>query len=151
MRACRWLLPPSIEFPLGASWTRGRWVGDTTFGIQGPWTVLFYEDVRGRQPVREWLDELGSRSPAEQGAVLHHIDLLAEFGVLLGEPYSRQLSGRLRELRAGPWRVTYFADPRRRFILLTSFRKRTRKTDREQIREADRLMQDWLDRMGGSG
>ena len=125
-------------------------MGDTIFGIQGPWTVLFYKDLRGRQPVREWLDELGSRSPAEQGAVLHHIDLLAEFGVLLGEPYSRQLSGRLRELRAGSWRVTYFADPRRRFILLTSFRKRTRKTDRAQIREADRLMQDWLDRMGGS-
>ena len=125
-------------------------MGDTIFGIQGRWTVLFYEDVRGRQPVREWLDELGSRSPAEHGAVLHHIDLLAEFGVLLGEPYSRQLSGRLRELRAGSWRVTYFADPRRRFILLTSFRKRTRKADREQIREADRLVQDWLDRMGGS-
>lgn len=125
-------------------------MGDTIFGIQGPWTVLFYEDLRGRQPVKEWLDELGSRSPADQGAVLHHIDLLAEFGVLLGEPYSRQLSGRLRELRAGSWRVTYFADPRRRFILLTSFRKRTRKTDRAQIREADRLMQDWLDRMGGS-
>lgn len=125
-------------------------MGDTTFGIQGRWTVLFYEDVRGRQPVREWLDELGSRSPAEQGAVLHHIDLLAEFGVLLGEPYSRQLSGRLRELRVGPWRITYFADPRRRFILLTSFRKRTRKADREQIRKADRLVQDWLDRMGGS-
>ena len=150
MRACRWLLPPSIEFPLGANWTRGRWAGDTIFGIQGPWTVLFYEDLRGRQPVREWLDELGSRSPAEQGAVLHHIDLLAEFGVLLGEPYSRQLSGRLRELRSGSWRVTYFADPRRRFILLTSFRKRTRKADREQIRKADRLVQDWLDRMGGS-
>lgn len=96
------------------------------------------------------MDELGSRSPAEQGAVLHHIDLLAEFGVLLGEPYSRQLSGRLRELRVGPWRITYFADPRRRFILLTSFRKRTRKADREQIRKADRLVQDWLDRMGGS-
>lgn len=125
-------------------------MGDTVFGIQGHWTVLFYEDVRGRQPVREWLDELGSRSPAEQGAVLHHIDLLAEFGVLLGEPYSRQLSGRLRELRVGPWRITYFADPRRRFILLTSFRKRTRKADREQIRKADRLVQDWLDRMGGS-
>lgn len=136
--------------PLGANWTRGRSVGDTVFGIQGHWTVLFYEDVRGRQPVREWLDELGSRSPAEQGAVLHHIDLLAEFGVLLGEPYSRQLSGRLRELRVGPWRITYFADPRRRFILLTSFRKRTRKADREQIRKADRLVQDWLDRMGGS-
>ena len=104
----------------------------------------------GRQPIREWLDELGSRSPAEYGAVLHHIDLLAEFGVLLGEPYSRQLSGRLRELRAGSWRVSYFADPGRRFILLTSFRKRTRKTDRAQIRKAERLMQDWLDRMGGS-
>ncbi len=125
-------------------------MGILFFGIQGRWTVLFYEDLRGRQPVREWLDELGSRSPAEQGAVLHHIDLLAEFGVLLGEPYSRQLSGRLRELRAGSWRVTYFADPRRRFILLTSFRKRTRKADRAQIREADRLMRDWLDRMGGS-
>ncbi len=30
---------------------------------------------------------------------LFHLDLLEQRGVLLGEPYTRQLSGKLRELR----------------------------------------------------
>lgn len=41
-----------------------------------------------------------------------YIDLLAEIGPLLDEPYTRQLSGKLRELRfrlsGRSWRITYF-------------------------------------------
>jgi hypothetical protein len=89
---------------------------DTFSDMNGPWTVLFYEDARGREPVREWLDDLATRRPGEYGAVRHAIDLLEQFGVLLEEPHTRRLSGKLRELRAGPWRVTYFADPRLRLV-----------------------------------
>lgn len=110
--------------------------------------VRFYQDADGREPVRGWLEELEGRAPAEYGRVRHHIDLLEEFGPLLSEPYTRQLKGKLRELRPGPWRVTYFADPQRRLILLTSFRKTTRTTPPAEIARAEKLMKDWLKRKG---
>ena len=79
----------------------------------------------------------------------HSIDLLDQFGVLLEEPHTRSLSGKLRELRAGPWRVTYFADPHRRTVLLTSFRKTGRRTEPVEIRQALRLVDDRLRRTEG--
>lgn len=117
----------------------------------GKWQVVFYKDSRGREPVRAWLEELEQRSPAEFGSVVHKIDLLGEFGVFLEEPHSRQLRGKLRELRAGPWRVTYFADPKRRFVLLTSFRKKGRRSDPQEIARARKPMKDWNARGGERG
>jgi phage-related protein len=115
--------------------------------MSGPWTVLLYEDRQGRIPVGEWLDDLARKRPGEYGTVRHRIDLLEEFGVFLEEPYTRQLSGKLRELRAGPWRVTYFANPRRRLVLLTSFRKTGRRTEAREIARGLQRMEDWLRRM----
>ncbi|HEX9696340.1 MAG TPA: type II toxin-antitoxin system RelE/ParE family toxin [Actinomycetota bacterium] len=111
-----------------------------------PWVVLFYADARGREPVREWLDELERSNPRDFGTVRHTIDLLEEFGVHLSEPYSKQLEGKLRELRPGRWRITYFADPQRRFVLLTSFRKARSRTDPREIARAKRFMDDWVRR-----
>jgi len=111
------------------------------------WVVMFYDDAQGRVPVREWLERLELSDPAASGRVRHYIDLLEQFGVLLEEPYTKQLEGKLRELRPGRWRVTYFADPRRRLILLTSFQKSSRKTDRKEIELARKRMLDWMDRV----
>ncbi len=110
------------------------------------WTVLFYRDEKGSERVREWLEKLERTSPKDAGAVRRYIDLLQEFGVLLEEPYSRQLKGRIRELRPRDWRVTYFADTKRRFILLTSFRKTGRRTPPGEIERAERLAEDWARR-----
>src|SRR5438445_330772 len=41
-----------------------------------------------------------------RAAVAYHVDLLAERGALLGEPYTRQLRGKLREQRDGARRRT---------------------------------------------
>ena len=46
--------------------------------------------------VREWLEEL---SAARFATAAFSIDLLAEYGPLLSEPHTRQLDGKLRELR----------------------------------------------------
>lgn len=46
--------------------------------------------------VRDWLEELDT---AQFATTAFYIDLLAEQGVHLGEPYMRQLDGKLRELR----------------------------------------------------
>ncbi|WP_199199848.1 type II toxin-antitoxin system RelE/ParE family toxin [Micromonospora sp. RP3T] len=46
--------------------------------------------------VRNWLEGL---STAEFARAAFYIDLLADRGPLLGEPHTRQLDGKLRELR----------------------------------------------------
>jgi hypothetical protein len=62
-----------------------------------------------------------------RGTVAFYVDLLATRGPLLGEPYSRQLDGKLRELRfhldRDSVRITYWIASGRRIILLTVFRK----------------------------
>ncbi len=71
------------------------------------------------------------------------MDLLAEQGPLLGEPYTRQLDGKLRELRfhleRSAVRVTYWIAPGRRIVLLTVFTKTRMREDR-QIERARRAL-----------
>ncbi|MEV6690347.1 type II toxin-antitoxin system RelE/ParE family toxin [Micromonospora sp. NPDC051196] len=74
--------------------------------------------------------------PAEHFArAAFYIDLLAAHGVLLGEPYTKQLDGKLRELRfyldRDAVRLTYWIASERRIILLTVFRKTRLREDRE--------------------
>jgi hypothetical protein len=85
--------------------------------------------------VRRWLEQL----PTTQFAtVAAHIDLLAERGALLGEPYTRQLDGKLRELRfhleRKAVRISYWIAPGRHIVLLTVFPK----TRKREVREIDR-------------
>lgn len=90
--------------------------------------------------VEQWLEKL---SDDEFGNAAFYIDLLADRGVELGEPYTRQLQGKLRELRfylgRERMRITYFIVPGRRIILLTVFRK-TQRQERAEIERAVRAM-----------
>ena len=74
--------------------------------------------------VRDWLEGLPT---AHFATAAFYIDLLAAEGPLLGEPYTRQLDGKLRELRfhleGEAVRVTYWIATGCRVILLTVFRK----------------------------
>jgi hypothetical protein len=47
--------------------------------------------------VSEWLKGLDEQRRAQ---AMFHLDLLEDRGVLLGEPYTRQLSGKPREFRS---------------------------------------------------
>ena len=93
--------------------------------------------------VVEWVEAL---PPAEFGRVEFYVDLLAERGPLLDQPYTRQLRGKLRELRfyLGPRgqavRLSYFLASQRRIILLTVFRK-PRQHERAEIERAYKAMQ----------
>jgi len=85
--------------------------------------------------VRSWLEGL---STAQFATAAFYVDLLAEQGPLLGEPYTRQLDGKLRELRfhldGNAVRVTYWIASGRRIVLLTVFRKTRMREDREVAR-----------------
>ena len=85
--------------------------------------------------VRDWLDGLPT---ALFPRAAFYIDLLAEQGPLLGEPYAKQLVGKLRELRfyldRDAMRVTYWIATDRRIVLLTVFRKTADREVREVAR-----------------
>ena len=93
------------------------------------WGVEFYQDERGRQPVREWLLTVEAK---ERARVRWAIRLLETYGTRLTMPYSRHLRGKLWELRIAArrqdYRVLYAAIVGRRFILLHAFSKQTAKT-----------------------
>jgi hypothetical protein len=90
--------------------------------------------------VREWLEGLDDQRWAQ---AMFHLDLLEERGALLGEPYTRQLIGKLRELRfycrEQRVRVTYWIAPRRRIIMPTVFTK-TKMRETAQIGRAATAM-----------
>ena len=93
--------------------------------------------------VEEWLDSLTEK---DQMTASRHIFLLSAEGPLLGEPHTRQLRGKLRELRfhldRRDVRISYFFTPRREAALLTVFEKHARREPRE-IERAERAMADW--------
>lgn len=96
------------------------------------------------EEVEQWLLSL----PDEQfGQVERYIDLLAAEGVHLGEPFTRQLDGKLRELRfylgRQRTRITYYIVSDRRIILLTVFAK-TRPRERAEIARARHAMQNCI-------
>lgn len=74
--------------------------------------------------VAEWLRSLSDR---DFGRVDSYVGMLSEHAETLGEPWSRSLGDKLRELRFHlhplEIRVTYWLAPGRRVILLTVFRK----------------------------
>jgi len=78
--------------------------------------------------VRRWLEKLDDEG---FGQAQFYIDLLEREGVARGEPYTRQLRGKLRELRfylgRERYRITYYVAKGRRIILLTIFKKSARR------------------------
>ena len=81
-------------------------------------------EVEIEPEVRSWLAGLSDR---DFGRVDFLVGLLAEQADDLGEPYTRHLGGKVRELRfhllRQQTRVTYWLAPGRRVILMTVFRK----------------------------
>lgn len=114
------------------------------------WTVEYYKDLKGNEPVADFIDSLPIDTQAK---VFRLIDLLAKYAVLLKEPYARQVKGKVRELRIkdsqGAIRVLYFTFTGRRIILLHGFIKKTEKTPIRDIELAEKRMNDFINRQKG--
>ena len=93
-------------------------------------------EVEIEPEVRSWLASLSDR---DFGRVDFLVGLLGEHAGDLGEPYTRHLGGKVRELRfhllRQQTRVTYWLAPGRRVILLTVFRK-TRSAETAEVARA---------------
>jgi phage-related protein len=93
-------------------------------------------EVEIEPEVRSWLARLSDR---DFGRVDFLVGLLAEHAEDLGEPYTRHLGGKVRELRfhllRQQTRVTYWLAPGRRVVLLTVFPK-TRSAETAEVARA---------------
>ncbi len=110
--------------------------------------MSLYFSIELEPEVKKWLDALPR---SEYDRVEFYGDLLAEFGEDLGEPYTRHLGGKLRELRFHlpnrQVRITYWLAPDRRIVLLTVFAK-TRPRERSEVERARQALiecQSWHD------
>jgi len=115
------------------------------------WRVKFYQKANGDIPVKDFLESLSEKHRAK---AYWEIELLAEYGPALKEPYVKHIEKSapksIWELRikfgGDASRIFYFLSAGSRFIMLHGFLKKTRKTPKKEIETALRYMDDFLAR-----
>lgn len=94
--------------------------------------VVFYRELSGREPVRDWLRDLDRQAKKIIGADIKTV----QFGWPLGLPLVRSLGGGLWEVRSHLPNTTarvIFTIARSRMILLHGFIKKTRATPKSEL------------------
>ncbi len=109
--------------------------------------IIFYDKPDGTEPAKEFLLSLDKKMRAK---LLFTIDLLADNGPELREPYSKPLGNGIFEVRAKVGsdisRVLYFFVVGRRVILTNGFIKKTQKTPASEIERAQSYRNEFLSR-----
>ena len=106
----------------------------------------FYQNSRtGKIPVLEYITGLSEK---DRSKVYKYIEFLRVSEGYLEEPYSKHITGKIRELRVdfakNRHRIFYFTFLKKTIILLHAFLKKTPKTPTEEIRRAQQNYQDVL-------
>lgn len=109
--------------------------------MEEPWKVVLYKNPQGDTPVNEFILSLEIKA---QSKVRDTIKLLQEFGIRLGLPHIKKLTGtdlwELRILGSDSIRVLYITTSGKTFLLLHGFKKKKDKTPPKEIKVAeDRL------------
>jgi len=106
--------------------------------------VNYYELPNGDKPVKNFLDSLDMKMRVK---ALGSIDILAEFGNKLREPYSKAIGDGLFELRikfaSDITRIFYFFVVDNKIILTNGFVKKTQKTPLGEIALAKKYKSDY--------
>lgn len=111
--------------------------------------VIFYEDERGRSPVKDFLDELQAKAKSNKEAkqlykkFILYIEVLAKSGTRAGTPYTKHIGNGIWELRPKDHRVFFFGWEGNKLVLLHTFRKTTQKTPQQEVDKAIKEMADW--------
>lgn len=114
------------------------------------YSIRFYKDKDGREPLKEYLKELGAKTDKNSrinfNKIRDYIKILSEYGTRAGEPYVKHLDGEIWELRPLRNRILFFAYDGKQYILLSHFIKKTQKTPKREIEKAKNLINDYAER-----
>lgn len=112
--------------------------------------IYFYKDKNGKEPVREYINELAARNDKDSRIKLtkirDYLKILSEYGIMAGEPYVKHLDGDIWELRPIRDRILFAAWNGKSFILLHQFMKQTQKAPPREIAAAKRNLADYRER-----
>lgn len=112
--------------------------------------IKFYRDRQGKQPVKDYFDNLRGKKDKDNRIKRDKIDLyletLSKYGTRAGEKYTKHIEGDIWELRPLDDRVFFFYWNNDAYILLHYFHKKTQKTPRKEIDQAKRNLKDFLER-----
>lgn len=112
------------------------------------WEIIYYETLSGNSPVFEFIQNL---DPKTKSKIIEVMYLLKEFGILVGPPHSKKVTGtplwELRTLGSDNIRIFYVAIMNRKFLLLHAFSKKKQKTDTREIKTAVNRLNDYKSRL----
>ena len=113
----------------------------------GEWSVDFYTEADGNEPVREFLNTLDRQAKARFDWAIEQLRIQ---NVHSREPLVRHIEGRIWELRRESntkiYRLLYCFLPGRRILFLHGFQNQTQKTQRREIAIALRRLQSFIQR-----
>lgn len=100
--------------------------------------VYYYQNRNTKKvPVLTYVLGLSKK---ERAKILKYIDFLSLSKGYLDEPYSKHITGKIRELRVdfshNKHRIFYFTFMEQKIILLHAFLKKTNKTPKQEIARA---------------
>ncbi|MFA6995158.1 MAG: type II toxin-antitoxin system RelE/ParE family toxin [Patescibacteria group bacterium] len=108
--------------------------------------IKFYRNSRtGEEPVLDYLKQLDLK---DRQKINKYIDFLRDSYGYLDEPYSRHITGKIRELRVDfsnkRHRILYFSFFGKTIVLLSAFLKNTGKTPGREIYLAEKRYNDFI-------
>jgi len=108
--------------------------------------VYYYIDSQNKKsPVESYIKNLPQRDKAK---VFRYINFLQEKQASLGEPYTRHIIDKIRELKVdfgkNRHRIFYFTFIEKKIILLHAFFKKTQKTPIKEKNKAKYNYQDFI-------
>ncbi|MFA6075035.1 MAG: type II toxin-antitoxin system RelE/ParE family toxin [Negativicutes bacterium] len=116
--------------------------------------IIFYRDSGGSEPVKEYIETLVNKQDKDSRIKLNklrdYIKILSEYGTRAGEPYIKHIDDGIWELRPLRNRIFFFSWQETHFVLLHQFVKKTQKTPRREIDQAQRNRADFIERSKGN-
>ena len=101
------------------------------------WKIIYFETKRGECPVYDFIQSL---SPVAQSKISNTFDLLTQFGIKLGLPHVKKLSGtnlwELKILGGDSLRIFYVTSTGRQFVLIHGYLKKSQKTNKKELKIA---------------
>ena len=114
------------------------------------YNIIFYKDAKGREPVKDYIISLKEKGTKDSLIKVHkiqdYIKVLRTNGTRAGLPYVKHIDGDIWELRPLRDRILFFAYNGDDIVLLSQFRKMTQKTPPREIKKANKLMKDYIER-----
>ena len=112
--------------------------------------VFFYEDENGSSEIKQYINYLRKKEDKDSKIkfkkITAYIDKLKKEGLSLKKEYIKHIDEEIWELRPLKDRILFAYYKDNKFILLSCFVKKTRKTPRREILRAKKLLKEYKKR-----